>query len=126
MRHGNRNKLGTGGPEIELADPGYAGNGLSEFSRHAAFGMGDHPRRPRKFGRIVDKAPRGSTVRKRRKRIPATPVAMIDHHTKLLGKLRDKLASATNIETLAKIRRRIEVKSDYIARLHAEFVESRQ
>jgi hypothetical protein len=126
MRHRNKNKLGTGGPEIELADHGYSGNGLSEFSRHAAAGPGDTPRLPRKYGRIIPKAPRSATPRKRRKRIPATPIAMIDHHTKLLGKLRDKLASATNIETLAKIRRRIEVKSDYIARLHAEFVESRQ
>jgi hypothetical protein len=123
MRHRNRNKLGTGGPEIELADPGYSGSGLSEFSRKAAFGLGDHPRRPRKFGRIAPKMPRST---KRRSRIPNTPIGLIELHTKRLEKLRTKLQMATNAEQLEKINRRIEVKSDYLARLHTELLESRQ
>jgi hypothetical protein len=128
MRNRNRNasgQHGTGGPELTEHADGYSGTGLSQFTLHAANGGNGGTRRPRKFGRVVPKLPR-CTPKMRRKRIPATPIAMIEHHEKLLAKLRDRLLTEHITERLDRLRRSIQIKSEYLERLRIEFVESRR
>jgi hypothetical protein len=134
MRHKNvtANRHGSGGPEVGGHGTGYAGNGLSQFSRAMASGgefAGKRTPKPT-GGHHYIPPPRPLSVaqiKKRKRRVaPTDPLELIFFHEKLLDKLRDRLLTATDIGKLDKIRRSIEVKSEYLERLRAEFVRARQ